>query len=683
MKLKSLIRVVFKAIMGSLLFSAMLLHAAKQPNILFIYTDDQRYDAFSAVQREQGEQGRFPWFQTPRLDQLAAEGVRFRNAFVVNSLCSPSRAVNLSGRYNHLNGIASNFRDFPVNSVTHATLLRAAGYQTAYIGKWHMGNQRERPGFDYAASYIGHSHYFDSEFIVQGEKVKSSGWIDDVAADYAVDFLKKQQGVEKPWMMVVGFKTPHGPFTPPARAKERFKDAQARVVPNCTVPPPYDEQVKQRLANLQLGETVPVNLDYMRCVSAMDECLGRILDALDASGLKEQTVVIFTSDNGFYLGEHGLGDKRSAYDESLRVPFVVRYPALGSAARGRVCDQMVLNLDLVRSILDLAGVKAPEQIQGKSWKPLLTADVADWRRAWFYEYFAEAQKGSRVPDIKAVRTDSAKLITYGGHPEWTEMFDLSKDPYEIRNLYRDPDAAALRAELERELERLAEESGYVVPEYTDRPFWWGRPGGANWTPDKTPQLVLAFEAARAEESRAVDSSPAQNAGVFKGDLKVAELPDARKVFQFNGKGYIDVKKSESLDPSMKALSVEAVVRVEPESNGVLAAMGGGSLGYSLALKSGCAVFAVNSGSEQPVAVQTKKALSGWVTLTGILTADQQVELLVDGRSVGRKKLAGLIGKVPNEGMQIGADTGSPVVEPAADNFKGVMESLRVYSGEKR
>jgi arylsulfatase A-like enzyme len=670
---------LFKTVFFCMLFFSMVLHAAKSPNILFIYTDDQRYDAFSTVQNEQGDKGRFPWFKTPHLDRLAAEGVRFRNAFVVNSLCSPSRSVNLSGRYNHLNGVASNFRDFPVDNVTHATLLRQAGYQTAYIGKWHMGSQKERPGFDYAASYIGHSHYFDSKFIVQGKSVQTKGWIDDVATDYAIDFLNKQKDAQKPWMMVVGFKTPHGPFDPPERAKNRFDGAEARVVPNCNVPPPYSAHLKQHLSQKKFGKTVPTNLNYMRCVSAMDECLGRIMDSLDKNGLKENTVVIYTSDNGFYLGEHGLGDKRSAYEESLRVPFVVRYPALGKAAQGRVCDQMVLNLDLVRSMLDIADVKVPEQIQGKSWKPLLTADVDNFRSSWFYEYFSEAQKGTRLPDIKAVRTENSKLICYVDHPEWTEMFDLAADPYEIRNLYNSPQHRKMRSDLEQELARLSKTTGFVVPEYTDRPYWWGLPNGPDWRPDKKPVLALLFEAAGSEKDRAKDSSPNKNVGLFKRGVKVVALPDNRKCFKFDGAGHIQVKKSDSLDPSMKALTVEVMVQIEPASSGVLLAIGGRSLGYSLAIKKGHASFAVMSGSEKAVKVQTKKPLHGWVKLT----AGQQVELLVNGRSVGKKRVRGFINKLPNEGMQIGADVGSQVVEPAFGSFSGLIEYVRVYSGEKR
>src|SRR5512142_3142305 len=213
--------------------------AERKPNFLFVYTDDQRWDAMGVVQREQGERGRFPWFQTPNMDRLAAEGVRFRNAFVVCSLCAPSRAVNLTGRYNHLNGIASNFRPFPVDNVTHASLLRAAGYTTAYVGKWHMDNQRERPGFDHHYSFIAHARYWDPVFIVDGKDTPTKGWIDDISTDYAIEFMKSQKGSGKPWLLVVGFKSPHGPTEPPERAKSRFADEQARVVPNLNTPTAY------------------------------------------------------------------------------------------------------------------------------------------------------------------------------------------------------------------------------------------------------------------------------------------------------------------------------------------------------------------------------------------------------------------------------------------------------------
>ncbi len=450
-----------------------------KPNFLFVITDDQSYDALSLVQKEQGVSGRFPWLKTPHLDQLAAEGVRFRNAFVVNSLCSPSRAVNLTGLYNHErgNGIASNFRIFPTNNVTHATLLRANGYTTAYVGKWHMNMQRDRPGFDYSASYLGHGRYANCPFIVNGEDTPTTGWVDDVATDYAIQFIKGQQHSSKPWLLVLGFKTPHQPWEPPARARNLYAGQVARTVPNVNTPPIYlGKQAQETKAHKPVPPTLPTNLDYFRCVAAMDDCVGRLLKALDRSGFGDNTIVLFTSDNGFYLGAHATGDKRSAYDESLRVPFLVRYPALGDGATGRVVDEIVLNLDLAPSLLDFAGVPVPREMQGQSWRPLLTGNPVPWRQSWFYEYFTENQKGTRVPDITAVRTPDAKLIKYPGHNAWTELFDLKNDPYEIHNLFHDPAAAALKAKMLAEHDRLAQEVGFHVPDFVDRPPNWGEPG---------------------------------------------------------------------------------------------------------------------------------------------------------------------------------------------------------------
>jgi arylsulfatase A-like enzyme len=450
-----------------------------KPNILFVITDDQSYDALSIVQKEQGEKGRFPWIQTPNLDRLAAEGVRFRKAFVTNSLCSPSRAVNLTGLYNHEsgNGIASNFRPFPVNNVTHAARLRDAGYATAFVGKWHMGSQRERPGFDYHATYVGHGRYQNCPFIVDGKDTPTKGWVDDVATDFAIGFINRQKTSTKPWSLVLGYKTPHQPWEPPARAKNLYAGEVARTVPNVNTPPIYAVKQNQAAKSQKpVPPTLPTNLNYFRCVNAMDESMGRLLKALDESGFASNTIVVFTSDNGVYLGAHATGDKRSAYDESLRVPFLVRYPALGEKARGRIVDELVLNLDLAPSLLDFAGVPAPPEMQGRSWRPLLTGNDPSWRKSWFYEYFTEDQKGTNVPDITAVRTADAKLIKYPGHRAWTELFDLKADPYEIRNLINDPSAAQLKAKMLAEHDRLSKEFGFRVPPFVSRPANWGKPG---------------------------------------------------------------------------------------------------------------------------------------------------------------------------------------------------------------
>jgi arylsulfatase A-like enzyme len=660
------------------LLSASLGQAAERPNLLFIYTDDQRYDAVSVVQKEQGERGRFPWFRTPNMDRLAAEGVRFRNAFVVCSLCAPSRAVNLTGRYNHLNGIASNFRPFPIDNVTHASLLRAAGYTTAYVGKWHMDSQRERPGFDHHYSFIAHARYWDPMFIVDGKDAPTQGWVDDISTDYAIEFMKSQKGGAKPWLLIVGFKSPHGPCEPAERAKERFAGEQARVAPNLNAPVPYLGSAASRRTANSAAATVPVNLDYFRCISAADDCLGRLLDALDELGLAKNTVVIYTSDNGYYLGEHGLGDKRSAYDESLRVPFLVRYPALGAKARGRVVDAMVLNLDLAQTLLDFAGVRAPKEMQGRSWRPLLTGERATWRQSWFYEYFAENQKNSRVPDITAVRTTEAKLIRYPGHDDWTELFDLGSDPYETRNLYRDPAHATLRARLEAEHDRLAKEVGYRVPEYVDRPPWWGKPGGPDWRPDATPGLRLHFDFTGLDGDRVRDLSNHDNQGQAHNAVLV-EGHDGRKTLRLQGDGWIEVPKSVSLDPTASAWTVEVACKPE-KPDGMILARGGRAQGYALWWKQGHPAFTIVIGSK-PITIEAKEMVTDWATVMGTITSDGKATLHVDGRLVADAALPGLIERNPNDAMQVGADLGSPVVEPAPPKFTGWIERVRLFSGE--
>jgi arylsulfatase A-like enzyme len=444
------------------LFAPLLAAAADRlPNFLFVYTDDQRWDAMSVVQQEQGDRGRFPWLQTPHMDRLAAEGVRFRNAFVTLSLCSPSRAVFLTGRYNHLNGIANNRTPFAESSVTHASLLRAAGYTTAYIGKWHMGPQSgQRPGFDYSASFVGQGKYFDCPIEINGVATPSQGWVDDVTTDYAIEFIKRNRA--KPFSVVVGFKATHGPFDPPERARARFGDAKTRPVPNLGLRPPY--RVGPNDPIVKTGATT--NLGYFRCIAAADDNLGRLLASLDELGLAQDTVVVFTSDNGYYLGEHSLGDKRSVYEESLRIPFLARDPR--QFPKGKLIDEMVLNLDLAPTWLDLAGVAAPREMQGRSWRPLAAGQRIAWRQAFLAQYFME-NAFPTTPTVVAVRTAGAKLIKYPGHDDWTELFDLTADPYETKNLIRDPAHAALLARMTAEFDREAKAVDFQIPAYADKP----------------------------------------------------------------------------------------------------------------------------------------------------------------------------------------------------------------------
>lgn len=453
----------------SALFCGCLHAAERKPNFLFVYTDDQRWDAMGVVQREMGERGRYPWFQTPNMDRLAAEGVRFRNAFVTLSLCAPSRAAFLTGRYNHNNGVANNSTSFPENNVTYASLLRAAGYKTAYVGKWHMGAQKgRRPGFDYSASFVGQGKYVDCPFEINGKATPTSGWVDDVSTDFAIEFMKQHRS--EPFSLAVGFKACHQPFEPPERAKNRFVGAEARPVPNLTGKAIYrlpSEGGKAARAPTDVDPAKSkVNVGYFQSISAADDCLGRLLDALDELGLADNTVVIFTSDNGYYLGEHELLDKRSLYEESLRIPLLIRYPK--RFGKGKVLDEMALNIDIAPMLLDLAGVTIPSEMQGRSLLPVAAGEKTEWRKSFLAEYFME-NRFPTTPTTLAVRTADAKLIKYPGHDEWTELFDLSADPYETKNLAADPAHKDLLAKMNAEFDAQIKAVDFRVPEYADKP----------------------------------------------------------------------------------------------------------------------------------------------------------------------------------------------------------------------
>jgi arylsulfatase A-like enzyme len=449
--------------------------AAERPNFLFIYTDDQRWDALGVVQREQGDQGRFPWLQTPHLDRLAAEGVRFRNAFVVHSLCTPSRSAFLTGRYGHESGVVNNRTHFPEENIPLAwsSLLRQAGYVTGYVGKFHHDQQRgPRPGFDESASFLGQGRYMDCPFEVNGQTTPTQGWVDDVSTDFALKFLDTHR--DKPFALVVGYKSAHGPFDPPPRLADKYAGQQPRPVPNLNVPAVYAGKFRPAAKTATASKkkkaapagSRPMLQGYFGCIAGVDENVGRLLARLEELQLAQRTVVIFTSDNGFYLGEHGLGDKRSAYEESIRIPLLIRYPALGESARGKVVDALALNIDLAPTLLDLAGVPVPQQMQGRSWRPLLSGQTpADWRTSFFYEYFYESPYA--VPTVLAVRTATAKLIRYPGYDDWTELFDLTTDPYETRNLIDEPAARTLRQQMEAEFDRQSKLVQFRFPPTAD------------------------------------------------------------------------------------------------------------------------------------------------------------------------------------------------------------------------
>ena len=675
-------RSLFLAVVAMAQLAIAALAADSRPNFLFVYTDDQRYDAMSVVQKEQGEKGRWPWIQTPNMDRLAREGARFRNAFVVNSLCAPSRATFLTGCYGYVNGVVNNHTPFPENSVTYATQLRQAGYTTGYVGKWHMGNQSgQRPGFDFSASFIGQGRYEDCPFEINGKSTPTEGWVDDVSTGFALDFIRKNK--DKPFVLAVGFKSPHGPCTPPARLANYYGEAQSRTVPNLSIPAIYLNDPTYATAQPTAPGLINTRMDYHRTIHGADENLGHILDELDKLGLTDNTVVIFTSDNGYYHGEHKLGDKRSAYEESMRVPMLVRFPKL--AGKGKVIDTAVLNIDIAPTMLDLAGAPVPSQMQGRSWKPLLEGNAtADWRRAFFYCYYFE--HNFRTPTMMAVRTENAKLVKYPGHEEWTELFDIHADPFEMKNLIHDPAAASLRTELESTYDAEAKKIGFTVPSYADvpgkedeNPKGKKKAGRNSGPPSPRPkQVVLDYHFDQdTSAAKAEDHSGSANHGKVTGALLV-EGREGRKARHFNGEGVISVAKSPTISPASDRWSIEVTFKAE-KTNGILLAHGGASIGYCLYLKDGKPVFTIHTHADATKTVMAAVSLpEGWNTVGIKITPNHRLALLVNGQEAATANLAQFINTEPNDVLDIGADKGSPVVGKADEvPFVGLMEAVKI------
>ncbi|MDH7482754.1 MAG: sulfatase [Armatimonadota bacterium] len=431
--------------------------ADKKPNFVFILTDDQRYDAMSCAGH--------PFLFTPNIDRLAKEGARFRNAFVTIALCSPSRGCFLTGRYAHSHGVINNGTPFSDEIPTMPQALQKVGYDTAFIGKWHMdGQEGPRPGFNHWISFKGQGVYYNPTLNINGETKKVDGYMTDILTEFAVDWLSKTN--ENPFCLYLCHKAVHGPFQPAVRHSKLYENVRI------TKPPSMNETFEGKPEWVKLGmepghdskgalksdEGYELFIrDYNRTIMAVDDSVGRILETLEAINKLDDTVIVFASDNGYFQGEHGRLDKRAMYEESIRIPFLMRYPKL--IKPGTLVDEMVLNIDLAPTFLDLAGVPMLPGNQGLSIVPLLKGRKSNWRSDWLYEYFQE--KGfPRTPTMVGVRTDCWKYIEYPEINDKPELYNLKDDPQELRNLVDDPKYKHILAEMKSRLERLKKETGY-------------------------------------------------------------------------------------------------------------------------------------------------------------------------------------------------------------------------------
>jgi N-acetylglucosamine-6-sulfatase len=420
--------------------SMMSAQTQKKRNVIFILTDDHRYDAMGFLKAQ-------PWLRTPQMDRLAREGAHLQNAFVTTSLCSPSRASILTGYYAHKHRIVDNNTPIPEGTRYFPEFLQQGGYKTGFFGKWHMGHEDDnpQPGFDEWVSFQGQGTYLPSAngLNVNGKKVPQQGYITDELTSYAVDWLKTLPK-DQPYFMYLSHKAVHANFVPAERHKGMYENEKF------VVPPTMDKEGEmaqgrpmwvQNQRNSWHGVDYPYHTSlsieeyfkrYAETLMAVDESIGRVLDTLAERGELDSTLVIYMGDNGFAFGEHGLIDKRTAYEESIRVPMLARCPELFPG--GRVVKDLVAGLDIMPTVLDAAGIPMPEGRHGGSMLPLLQGRRPDnWRKELLYEYYWE-RNYPQTPTVHALREDRYKFVRVQGVWDIEELYDIQEDPLESRNL---------------------------------------------------------------------------------------------------------------------------------------------------------------------------------------------------------------------------------------------------------
>ncbi|HEY8455065.1 MAG TPA: sulfatase [Actinopolymorphaceae bacterium] len=461
--------------------------ADERPNILFILTDDHAAHAISAYGSK--------LLETPGIDRIAREGMRFDAMYCTNALCAPSRASILTGTYSHVNGVYTLSTHFDARQPTFVSMLHDAGYQTWLIGKWHLGHGgiHDPQGFDYWEVLEDQGPYWNPELLsAGGRRRRLPGYTTTVLTDLALERLRNRDR-DRPFCMLLHHKAPHRSWDPDTKHAHLFADgvpepptlwddhsghsraaqtAAMRISHDLTLrdlkqpyPPGLDERERTRWAYQHYMQ------DYLRCVVSIDENVSRVLDALDEEGLAENTIVVYSSDQGFFLGDHGWYDKRFMYEESLLMPLLVRYPR--EVPAGSSTDAMALNIDFAQTFLDYAGIDPHPRMQGRSLRPLLRGEPTppDWRQSIYYRYWEHDDGCHHVVAHYGVRTKRYKLVYYYGDglglpgtsdrttpPEW-ELFDLERDPAELTSVHDDPAYADVRRELEAELARLQAEFG--------------------------------------------------------------------------------------------------------------------------------------------------------------------------------------------------------------------------------
>ena len=442
--------------------------AAPKPNVVFILMDDLRWDELGCMGH--------PWIKSPNIDRIAREGATFRNAFVTTPLCSPSRASFLTGQYEHTHGIVDNTDHSPLSHrmQTYPQILERAGYDTAFIGKWHMGvDDTPRPGWRHWVGFSGQGTYLSPVLNVDGVRNKVNGYTTDILNDYAVKFLERKR--TSPFLLYLPHKAVHpeltqyadgsvsdpdgGKFIPAPRHETLYAGQPVPRRPNAHVGPEGKPALERQIGALpplsvKTGTDDETIYNRARILAAVDEGVGRFIKVLEKSGQLDNTLFIFTSDEGYFYGEFGLSrERRLSYEESARIPLLMRYPALIKA--GSMVDAMALNIDIAPTVLEIAGAPPMSGVQGRSLVPVLQGNTKGWRKSFLIEC-ASDKVFPRVVHMgyQAVRTERWKYIHYVELKDMDELYDLAKDPYEMHNVIHDPAAQSTLAQMQQELKKF-------------------------------------------------------------------------------------------------------------------------------------------------------------------------------------------------------------------------------------
>ena len=650
------------------------------PNFLFVLTDDQRFDAMGFMGH--------PFLKTPNIDRIRNEGGWFKNAFCTTSLCSPSRASFLTGTYSSRHGIMANDMgvdfDFDKTPSYHQILRERGGYKSAFIGKWHMGlfHDDPRPGFDYWLSFRDQGVYVDPPMNENGRRFKAKGYMTDILNEAALKWLDENGA--SPFCMYLSHKAVHQPFTPADRHRGVYEDKQLEE-PASYSDPLTDKPLWQRaLVKEWVKDSYrsrdyrqenparhlpdaypkreykfkPFQREYYEAILAVDEGLGAIMDKLKAIGQLDNTVIVFAGDNGFFMGEHRMGDKRCAYEESIRIPMVIRYPRL--VRPGTTIEQMVLNIDLAPTFYELAGVETPSWVQGDSMVRLFK-NSKDWRKSFLYTYWVDLNY-PQYPRTLAVRTEDWKLVTYPDTEEISELYHLKSDPHEMNNLIHEPDYRKKVVELQKEIDRLARQTDY-------------KKSYAVLDKTKKQGLMLKYDFEGCDGKTVKDRSGHSNHGKLANAGVVSTERGA--ALSCSSQSSVMVERSTSVDISDCPLSVS--VRFKAEADGTVASQGQAYKGaWSLFIEDGVPCFGVRDSGRIAVADGMESCLGKWTHLVATVNFDK-LEMFVDGKKAAAVPRGRYLKFFGSKTLTIGKEQGQQTLG-MIDNksFTGLITDLSVY-----